>query len=45
MITLKEARQFFSEEEMSDAELMTVVEEIDRVQLQILDGLKGGTNE
>lgn len=45
-LSLQEARQFFSKEEMSDTELMTVVEEIDRVQLRILDSLlKGGGDE
>lgn len=44
MISLEEARQFFSEDELTDKELTTLVEELDRVQLQILDALtpKGG---
>ena len=44
MISLEEARKLYSEEEMSDTELMTVIEEIDRVQMRILDSLKGGTD-
>ena len=37
MMTLGEARQFFSEDELSDEELMQLVSEIDRIQLQVLD--------
>lgn len=42
MLSLQEARQFYTEDELNDQELVQLVEEIDTVQCQILDDLMGG---
>lgn len=39
MLSLEEARQFYTEDELTDEELMTLVKEIDQLQVSVLDSL------